>query len=87
VMEFTRALQFFFTSTAYTRIDQIILAGGSAGVPGLADRLQDHAQVPVMLAAPFDGMRIARRVRESQLKQDAPALLTCCGLALRRFAG
>ena len=33
--EVTRAIQFFFTSTPYTHIDQIFLAGGCAIVPGL----------------------------------------------------
>jgi type IV pilus assembly protein PilM len=33
-LEVTRALQFFFTSTSYNQVDQIVLAGGCALAPG-----------------------------------------------------
>jgi type IV pilus assembly protein PilM len=85
VTEITRALQFFFTSTPYTRIDQIMLAGGSAILTGLADELMERSQVPTSVVSPFKGMEIAGSVREKQLRLDAPALLTPCGLAMRRF--
>ncbi len=85
VTEITRALQFFFTSTPYTRIDQIMLAGGSAVLPGLADALMERAQVPTSVISPFKGMEISPNIREKQLRLDAPALLTPCGLAMRRF--
>jgi len=39
--EITRALQFFFTSTPYSRVDQIMLAGGSAVLAGLPDDFFD----------------------------------------------
>jgi type IV pilus assembly protein PilM len=35
--------------------------------------------------SPFKGMEIANGVRDKQLRLDAPALLTPCGLAMRRF--
>jgi type IV pilus assembly protein PilM len=85
VTEIARALQFFFTSTPYTRVDQIMLAGGSAVITGLADALMERAQVPTSVISPFKGMEIAASVREKQLRLDAPALLTPCGLAMRRF--
>ena len=85
VTEITRALQFFFTSTPYTRIDQIMLAGGSAVLAGLPDALMERAQVPTSVISPFKGMEISPNVREKQLRLDAPALLTPCGLAMRRF--
>lgn len=85
VTEITRALQFFFTSTPYTRIDQIMLAGGSAVLAGLADALMERAQVPTAVISPFKGMEISPNIREKQLRLDAPALLTPCGLAMRRF--
>ncbi len=83
--EITRALQFFFTSTPYTRVDQIMLAGGSAVLGGLAETLMERAQVPTSVISPFKGMEIAPGVREKMLRLDAPALLTPCGLAMRRF--
>jgi len=83
--EITRALQFFFTSTPYTRVDQIMLAGGSSVIPGLPESLMDRAQVPASVVSPFKGMELSSNLRERQLRLDAPALLTPCGLAMRRF--
>jgi type IV pilus assembly protein PilM len=80
-----RALQFFFTSTPYARVDRIYLAGGSSVVPGLVEAIEDRTQVPTELLSPFEGMEIADTVREKQLRLDAPALVTACGLAMRRF--
>lgn len=80
-----RALQFFFTSTPYTRVDQVFLAGGSSVVPGLAEAVAERTQVPAELFSPFQGMEIAGSLRERQLRTDAPALLVATGLAMRRF--
>ena len=84
-IEITRALQFFFTSTPYSRVDQIMLAGGSAVLGGLSDALMERSQVPASVISPFKGMEISSNIREKQLRLDAPALLTPCGLAMRRF--
>jgi type IV pilus assembly protein PilM len=84
-IEITRALQFFFTSTPYSRVDQIMLAGGSAVLSGLPDALMERSQVPASVISPFKGMEISSSIREKQLRLDAPALLTPCGLAMRRF--
>jgi type IV pilus assembly protein PilM len=83
--EIARAMQFFFTSTPYTRIDSIMLVGGAAVVPGLSEALVERVQIPTSVVSPFSGMTIAAGLRERQLRQDAPALLTACGLAMRRF--
>jgi len=83
--EITCALQFFFTSTPYSRVDQIMLAGGSAVLSGLPDALMERAQVPTSVISPFKGMEVSPNIREKQLRLDAPALLTPCGLAMRRF--
>jgi len=80
-----RALQFFFTSTPYTRVDRVLLAGGAAVTTGLAEAVQDRANVPTEILSPFQGMEVADSVREKQMRLDAPALLVSCGLAMRRF--
>lgn len=84
-LEITRAIQFFYTSTPYTRIDQLYLAGGCALLPGILDIVAGRTRLPVSLAAPFEGMQLGSGVREHQLRQDGPAYLVACGLALRRF--
>jgi type IV pilus assembly protein PilM len=84
-MEITRAVQFFFTSTPYTRIDQIFLAGGCAAIAGLAEIVAERTKVSTSVVSPFKGMQLGSSIREKQLRGEAPALLVACGLAMRRF--
>ncbi len=84
-MDISRTLQFFFTSTPYSRVDQIYLAGGSAVLPGFAQEVAQQTQVPTELFSPFQGMEVDDSIRETQLRTDAPALLVATGLAMRRF--
>ena len=84
-IEISRGLQFFFTSTPYTRVDRIYLAGGSSVIPGLAEAVAERTQVPTEIFTPFQGMEMADTLRERQLRADAPSLIVAAGLAMRRF--
>ncbi|SEO48269.1 type IV pilus assembly protein PilM [Duganella sp. CF517] len=84
-MEVTRAIQFFYTSTPYTRVDQLFLAGGCAVIPGLLELVAGRTRIASAVISPFKGMQLGASVREAQLRADAPAYLVACGLALRRF--
>jgi type IV pilus assembly protein PilM len=84
-LEVTRAIQFFFTSTPYTRIDQIYLAGGCAIIPGLVDIVAERTKITTSVISPFKGMDLSSNVAEKTLRNDAPAYLVACGLAMRRF--
>jgi len=84
-MEVQRALQFFFTSTQYNSVDQILLAGGSAVIAGLDEAVHTRTQVPCMVANPFAAMQTASRIQLKRLIVDAPSLIIACGLAMRRF--
>ncbi|MFN7643463.1 MAG: pilus assembly protein PilM [Burkholderiales bacterium] len=83
--EVARSLQFFFTSTPFTHVDRIFLAGGCAVTAGLAEAVAERTQVPTEIMSPFQGMEVAGGIRERQLRLDAPALMVGCGLAMRRF--
>ncbi len=84
-MEAQRALQFFFTSTPYTSVDQILLAGGCAALPGLEEVMHTRTQVPTSIANPFATMQTSPRIQLKKLMVDAPSLVVACGLAMRRF--
>jgi type IV pilus assembly protein PilM len=84
-LEVTRALQFFFTSTSYSQVDQIVLAGGGALLPGLDELVAKRAGVATVVANPFGTMAVADSIRPRQLAMDAPLLLIACGLAMRSF--
>jgi type IV pilus assembly protein PilM len=83
--EISRALQFFFTSTPHNRVDYVLLAGGSASLPGLTSAVTRQTSFACTLVNPFDGMEIGPNIREKKVRREAPSYLTSCGLAMRRF--
>jgi type IV pilus assembly protein PilM len=85
VQEIGRALQFFFTSTPHNKVDYVMLAGGSAALPGLTTAVTQHTTFACNLVNPFDGMEIGEGVHLKKMTREAPSYLTSCGLALRRF--
>lgn len=85
VQQIGRSLQFFFSSSQFTEVDYIVLAGGTSSLPGLVERIQEKLGIPAIVANPFAKMSIAPRVSVPALHADAPSLMICCGLALRSF--
>src|SRR5919205_2156775 len=83
--EIGRALQYFFTSTPHHKVHYVMLAGGTATLPGLKDRVTELTGFASMVVNPFDNMRLGSAVREAKLRREAPSYLTACGLAMRRF--
>lgn len=83
VQQVSQTLQFFFSSSHYNEVDHILLAGGVAAIEGLADLCQESLSTPVTVANPFAGMSVGSKVSKESLKNDAPALLIACGLAMR----
>jgi type IV pilus assembly protein PilM len=85
VQELGRALQYFFNSTQYNKVNQVLLAGGSALLPGLALAVASHVQVPCSVINPFEGMAVGPKLDRDRVLKEAPAYLGACGLALRRL--
>jgi type IV pilus assembly protein PilM len=83
--EIGRALQFFFTSTPYNRVDYVMLAGGSSSLPGLTEAVTAHTTFACQVLNPFEGMAMGDGVREKKMRREAPSYLSACGLAMRRF--
>lgn len=83
--QINRAQQFFFSSSQVTSIDHLILAGGCSSIPGIVVLIQGATGVSTILADPFVNMAVASRVPAQALRNDAPALMVACGLALRSF--
>lgn len=85
-MEINRALQFFLTQAEVEKIDRILLAGGCAALDDAAAIVERTTQIPSTIFNPFEGMAVSSRINKKRhLAQEAPMLLTACGLALRRF--
>ena len=63
----------------------VMLAGGSASLPGLTEAVSRQTSFSSLVVNPFDGMKLGSAVRESKLRRESPSYLTSCGLAMRRF--
>lgn len=85
VQQVSRSLQFFFSSSQYSRIDHIVLAGGSSSITGIADLMEAKIGTHVTVANPFTNMTLSSRIKPQSLNSDAPALMIACGLAIRSF--
>ena len=85
VQQVSRLLQFFYAGSEFNRVDQIVIAGGCAAIPGIAQMVEEQLGVPTIIANPLAHMTLGPRVQAHALAQDAPALMIACGLALRSF--
>lgn len=85
VQQVARALQFFYGATQYNTVDYVVLAGGTASIPRLAEMVQNKVGSTTLVANPFSEMAVGSRVNASALSSDAPSLMIACGLAMRSF--
>jgi type IV pilus assembly protein PilM len=83
--EIMRALQFFYSSSPFNSVDNILLAGGCAQIAGVDELVAARIGVPTMVANPFASMSLNSRIKPQLLANDAPSLLVTCGLAMRNF--
>lgn len=86
VLQVRRSLQFFYSASQHSSVDHILLAGGTVQIPGLCQLIEEQVGVPTTIANPFSNMAVAKNIDLRWLSNDAPALMICCGLALRGFA-
>ena len=83
--EVMRALQFFYSSSPFNSVDQVLLAGGCAQIAGIDELVAARVGVAAAVANPFSSMSLATRIKPQMLGADAPSLMISCGLALRGF--
>jgi type IV pilus assembly protein PilM len=82
----SRSLQFFLASGGgREQPDQILVCGGCANIPGVADLIASKVGIPTEIGDPLGQMKLSSRARSQGVERDATALLTACGLALRSF--
>jgi len=82
----SRSLQFFLASgSGREQPDQILVCGGCANIPGVADVIGSRVGVATQIGDPLGQMKVSSRAKSQGVDRDATALLTACGLALRSF--
>ena len=80
----SRSLQFYLASgSGRTQPDQMLICGGCANIPGVADVISSRVGVAALKGDPLGNMKIASKAQS--VVNDATALLIACGLALRSF--
>ncbi len=83
VQQANRFLQFFFSADKNDYVDQIVLAGGSTGIPGVAELIEERIGTPTIIADPFSEMSVGSDIPQQRLVDDGPAMMIACGLAMR----
>ena len=82
----SRSLQFFLASgSGREQPDQILVCGGCANIPGVADVVGSRVGIPTEIGDPLGQMKLSSKAKAQGVRSDATALLTACGLALRSF--
>jgi type IV pilus assembly protein PilM len=82
----SRSLQFFLASgTGRDQPDQVLVCGGCANIPGVADVIGSRVGIATEIGDPLGQMKLSSRAKSHGVQHDATALLTACGLALRSF--
>ncbi|MGB8713307.1 MAG: type IV pilus assembly protein PilM [Onishia taeanensis] len=83
VQQVGRSLQLYYTAGRKEKVHRLMLAGGSSVIPGLKERLVEETGMEVLNANPIRRMQVNPRINAQTLANDAPAMLTACGLAMR----
>ena len=82
----SRSFQFYLASgSGRSQPDQILICGGCANIPGVADVISSRVGVPAVKGDPLGNMKVSSKAKAQAVSRDATALLTACGLALRSF--
>jgi type IV pilus assembly protein PilM len=82
--EISRSLDFYSATTADSRIERVLLAGGSAKVSGFQAAFEERTGHKVELLNPLNRMIPSSKFEPEYLEEIAPALGVGVGLALRR---
>ena len=86
VLEIQKTFDFFRATASGENIQRIVVAGGTARVPGLVDLLREEFAMPVEELNPFRKVLTnPSRHSDDQIREMAPRLAIAVGLALRSF--
>src|SRR6202049_1160292 len=85
-LEIQKTFDFFRATASGENIQRIVVAGGTARVPGLVDLLREEFAMPVEELNPFRKVLVnSGKHSEDQIRDMGPRLAIAVGLALRSF--
>ncbi len=85
IQQISRSLQFFFSSSQFSTVDHIVVAGGNASIENIDQLIEQRQGISTSIANPFADMSLSSKVKPQVLANDASSLMIACGLALRSF--
>ena len=85
-LEIQKTFDFFRATASGENIQRIVVAGGTARVPGLVDLLREEFAMPVEELNPFRKVLVnPGKHSDDTIREMAPRLAIAVGLALRSF--
>lgn len=75
-------VSYFVNTRPTTPVDQIVLTGGGAQLPGLAEALSEMTRIPAAIGDPFHTVALSRHLDATILRQNRSTLSAAVGLAL-----
>ncbi len=75
------SIDFYMSEFQVSRVDKIIMSGGSSALSGLKEFLTDNLGIDVELADPFQGVKFDKSVSEDYVKGVTSAFVMPFGLA------
>jgi type IV pilus assembly protein PilM len=85
IMEVQKTFEFFRETYPNEAIARVLICGGTARTPGLADKLQETLGYPTEVLNPLKHITIGPKVNAGQINALGPSLAVAVGLALRGF--
>ena len=83
-VEIGRSFDYFSSTVGGSHLSRILLSGGCAAIPGIADAMKDMFNCEVELFNPFKNIRYDKHVfSSSYIREVAPVAAVGVGLALR----
>lgn len=80
-----RMLDYFFSVTHYSTIDQLYLIGGVSALPGLIDKIKEQVSFDTQLLNPFQYMDFANESQKELFMKQASVWVGISGLAMRQY--
>lgn len=84
-IQIRRALQFFYSTSQYSEVDQILLTGGTSLINKLEEKIEEVIGTPTARISPLSKLDLSRHVDREDIEQSASTLMIVCGLAMRKF--
>lgn len=84
--ELVRSLDFYSASRPEHPVRKLLISGGCALIPGIAEELEQRLGIDAVILNPFDHIKLsARKFDEQSVRSAGPMLTVPVGLALRSF--